>query len=679
MKRNVVSVVLAVVLALGLIPTTAFAVEVLESGDCGKHSSYILYKDGLLVISGSGEIEDGWLNDERVKSVVIENGVTAIGDSTFNGCENLISVSIPDSVTNIGEVAFAFCKSLKKVTIPGSVTRIEKGAFDRCSSLSNIVIPNSVTSIGEQAFYECSSLTDVIIPNGVNEIGWWTFKGCNALTSLSISNGVTTIGEGAFEMCSSLTNVTIPSSVTNIWGSAFSGCSSLTEIQVDSNNPCYTSDYGVLLSKDQSSIVCYPGGKAGEYTVPSNVRFIGGSAFSQCNRLTEITIHAGVAGIGLEAFCECSNLIAIHVDSNNPYYSSEDGVLFNKDQSSLISCPSGKAGTYKIPDGVINIESWAFGGCNKLTSVTIPDSVTSIGRFSFFGCNSLTNVDIVKYVARIELSAFERASDLISVTIPDGVTTIEANSFLECNGLTSVAIPDSVTDIDISAFWGCDSLADVYYSGTTSQWTKIKIGKFNDPLFKATIHYSTSTIPRFTDVPENAWYADEVDFVAEKGLMIGKGANKFIPKGDVTVAEAITMAARIHSIYTTGSENFVASGQWYQVYLDYAYKNGIITKAYYNSDVNQKATRAQFAEIFANALPADGLSPMNSVADNAIPDVKMSASYAASVYKLYRAGILAGGNAKGTFSPGTFITRAECAAIVSRMAESNNRVTFTLN
>ena len=190
---------------------------------------------------------------------------------------------------------------------------------------------------------------------------------------------------------------------------------------------------------------------------------------------------------------------------------------------------------------------------------------------------------------------------------------------------------------------------------------------------------ATYTQGQFTDVPPEQWFTNNVADAFAFGLMKGKSATSFVPYGDVTVAEAITMAARIHSIYTTGSENFVASGPWYQVYLDYAYQNGIITKAYYNSDVNQKATRAQFAEIFANALPADGLSPMNSVADNAIPDVKMSASYAASVYKLYRAGILAGGNAKGTFSPGTFITRAECAAIVSRMAESNNRVAFSLN
>lgn len=202
------------------------------------------------------------------------------------------------------------------------------------------------------------------------------------------------------------------------------------------------------------------------------------------------------------------------------------------------------------------------------------------------------------------------------------------------------------------------------------------------PITGTEVHFprhSTYTQGQFTDVPPEQWFTDSVADAFAFGLMKGNSATTFNPYGDVTVAEAVTMAARIHSIYTTGTENFVSDGKWYQVYMDYAYQNGIITKAYYNSDVSQKATRAQFAEIFANALPADGLYPINNVGDNKVPDVPMSAYYAPSVYKLYRAGILAGGDAKGTFSPGTFITRAECAAIVSRMAESNNRVGFSLN
>ena len=198
---------------------------------------------------------------------------------------------------------------------------------------------------------------------------------------------------------------------------------------------------------------------------------------------------------------------------------------------------------------------------------------------------------------------------------------------------------------------------------------------------KNEVHFPKMTVyfqGQFSDVPADQWFTNNVANAFSFGLMKGNSATTFNPYGDVTVAEAIAMAARIHSIYTTGSENFTQGTPWYQCYLDYAYKNKIISYAYYNCDVKHKATRAQFAEIFAAALPDEALSIKNSVSDNAVPDVKMKDSYSAPVYKLYRAGILAGGDAKGTFSPGTFITRAECATIVARMADSDNRVSFSL-
>ncbi|MBQ7624762.1 MAG: RICIN domain-containing protein [Clostridia bacterium] len=185
---------------------------------------------------------------------------------------------------------------------------------------------------------------------------------------------------------------------------------------------------------------------------------------------------------------------------------------------------------------------------------------------------------------------------------------------------------------------------------------------------------------QFTDVPASQWFTDSVAEAFSIGLMKGNSNTTFNPYGDVTLAEAITMAARIHSIYTTGTEKFdqSAGGVWYRTYLDYAYEKGVISNAYYNADVTQKATRAQFAEIFAKALPKEALYGINKLADGVIPDVDMSKDYASSVYLLYRAGILTGGDANGTFSPQTFITRAESAAIVARMARSSNRKTFTL-
>ncbi len=183
---------------------------------------------------------------------------------------------------------------------------------------------------------------------------------------------------------------------------------------------------------------------------------------------------------------------------------------------------------------------------------------------------------------------------------------------------------------------------------------------------------------QFKDVLASHWFNHNVADAYEFGLMKGNSATTFNPYGDVTLAEAITMAARIHSIYTTGRENFSQGSPWYQCYLDYAYQKGIISRTYYTANVNKKASRAQFAEIFAAALPSKALPVINNLADNAIPDVKMSNAYAASIYKLYRAGILTGNDGRGTFAPDTYITRAECATIVSRMAESNNRKRFSL-
>ena len=203
------------------------------------------------------------------------------------------------------------------------------------------------------------------------------------------------------------------------------------------------------------------------------------------------------------------------------------------------------------------------------------------------------------------------------------------------------------------------------------------------PSSGTSVHFTkpnTYTQGQFSDVPASQWFTENVAAAVEFGLMKGTSSSTFNPYGDVTLAEAITMAARIHSIYTTGDESFVQSADnaWYQVYLDYAYQNGIIDRSYYNADVQQKATRAQYAEIFANALPDEALFAQNDVPDNAIPDVSISAPYAPAVYKLYRAGILAGGDANGTFSPLTYITRAESATIVARMADSENRMSFSL-
>ena len=184
-------------------------------------------------------------------------------------------------------------------------------------------------------------------------------------------------------------------------------------------------------------------------------------------------------------------------------------------------------------------------------------------------------------------------------------------------------------------------------------------------------------IPAYSDVSRDAWFRPYVRAVAEKGLMVGDSATTFNPLGNVTVAETVTIASRLHSIYYTGGENFQQGPVWYQVYLDYAESVGITYPAV--SDYKRPATRAQFAQIIASAFPAEALEEINDISDDEVPDVSMRMTWSDAVYTLYRAGILTGNDAEGTFAPYSNIRRSEVAAIISRMVDPEERIEFDLS
>ncbi len=174
-----------------------------------------------------------WDNEQdNIKKVIIEKGVTNIGDHAFYGFPFLTSVSIPNTVTTIGDHAFRNCPSLSSVSIGNSVTSIGDDAFNGCSSLTSISIPNSVVSIGNAAFISCTSLTYINIPNSVTSIGNYAFRYCSSLTTANIPNSVTAIAYCAFDGCSSLTTINLPNSVTSIGDYAFHNCISLTSISI---------------------------------------------------------------------------------------------------------------------------------------------------------------------------------------------------------------------------------------------------------------------------------------------------------------------------------------------------------------------------------------------------------------------------------------------------------------
>ena len=285
------------------------------------------------------------------------------------------------------------------------------------------------------------------------------FKNRESIKNVVIEEGATNISTYAFYCCSNLINITISNSVTNIESDAFATCSSLTNI-----------------------------------TIPNSVMSIEEFAIIDCDNLESITISNSVTNIGDGLCYRCSNLKNIYVDKNNQYYSSENGILFNKDKSKLIKYPDGKINKQCIiPDNVTDIGEYAFAACSSLTSITIPNSVTSISDRAFYYCSSLTSITIPNSVTSIGGSAFNSCSSLTNITIPNSVTCIDAYTFMRCSSLTSITIPNSVTSIEYGAFNECSSLTDVYYTGTKAEWEKIDIDNSyngNDDLLNATIHYS---------------------------------------------------------------------------------------------------------------------------------------------------------------------------------------------
>jgi len=301
--------------------------------------------------------------------------------------------------------------------------------------------------------------------------------------AVTIPSFVRRIASSAFAN-TSVSSVTIPTNVTLIGHAAFYSCTNLTGISVDALNQFYSSVDGALFDSSQATLIQFPPAKlVNNYAVPSSVTRIGYGAFSSCSNLTNVTINESVesidifafircsklssvripesvTSIGIHAFLYCANLKEIVVGTNNPAYTSDDGILFDQARTRLIECPGGKTGNYVIPDSVASIANGAFCGAG-LNSVTIDNSVSDIGTETFFGCYNLTSVTIGSGITKIGDYTFYLCSSLTNVLIPDNVTSIGGLAFGYCSNLRNITIPDGVTSIGYAAFECCGNLTSL--------------------------------------------------------------------------------------------------------------------------------------------------------------------------------------------------------------------------
>ncbi len=546
-----------------LIPDFSVKSQAASSGTCGENLTWNLDDNGTLTISGTGDMTNysssskaPWYSvRENIKSIVIENSVTSIGNYAFHYCTNLTSITIPDSVTSIGSRAFYGCTSLTSIyvnenndcysSVDGVLFNEDKTTlilYPKGNTRTSYTIPNSVTSIGEDAFYNCKSLTSVTIPDSVTSIGEWAFYGCTSLIAITIGNGVTSIGEWAFYGCTSLTSITIPDSVTSIGDYAFSSCTSLTSITIPDSvtGISYSAFYDTGYYNNSSNWendVLYIGNHlikaktsfSGAYTIKEGTKTIAPRAFSSCTSLISITIPDSVTSIGFSAFENCTSITSI-----------------------------------KIPDSVTSIGSYAFENCTSITSIKIPDSVTSIGLDAFWGTHFYNNESNwengVLYINNHLVAAYNREKDGFVITtgnvsgdytIKKGTRTIADDAFRNCTNLTSIKIPDSVTSIGRNAFENCTSLTSINVDENNPNYMT-----FGDVLFsknkKELIYFpagkklATYTVPdSVTSIWSNAFnYCKNLKSVTIPGSVKNIGGTTF---QDCSV-EAIAISNGVTSI-----------------------------------------------------------------------------------------------------------------------------------
>ncbi len=307
-----------------------------------------------------------------------------------------------------------------------------------------------------------------------------------------------------------------------------------------------------------------------------------------------------------------------------------------------------------IKTGITEVGARAFQGCPMLTDIVICEGVTEISHGSFAECPRLKTVTLARSISssrgKINDQAFYKSSSSFIINCYED----------DCSEAFYYSV---MNDIELNYITD-DDVFNVQEKAETTP-SILNFTKVN-----------TYLSDKFVDVPQTAWYAGSVKKSYELNLVKGGANRKFSPDGNMTIAEALALAARIHRIYNTGKADFTQGEPWYDVYISYAITNGILTAKSDFADYTKPINRAQFATIFSKVLPNSELNSINNI--TAIPDVSSSLSFSNNVYKLYNAGIITGSDKYGTFNPYTNIKRSEVATIATRIVDKSLRKTFVI-
>lgn len=396
-----------------------------KSGTCGESATWSISAEGVLTISGTGAIGDYSENDAPwqslradITAIVIEKGITRIGNYAFHDCRVATSAALPEGLVEIGENAFRSCGALEEIDLPPELTTIGIGAFYYTSALTSITIPGSVETFLD-AFND-SGLETVTIENGVDEVDSYAFCNCYHLKSVTLPDSIQSIGNYAFSGCQQLEELDLPDGITSFGEYAFAN-TAISEFEFPEGASI---NAGVLQNTSITSIV-----------IPQGVTTIGQNAFYGCENLATVTFPSTLTRIEGGAFSYTA-LTSLHLP---------DGVEFIG-HSAFREC--NVLETVTMTDSVTTMDDNAFDHCDILRSVTLSDQIETIGLQTFSQCKNLETIHLPASLKTIGNDAFQYCESLRSLTLPDGTESIGSLAFRGCSVLEAVVIPASVTSID---------------------------------------------------------------------------------------------------------------------------------------------------------------------------------------------------------------------------------------
>ncbi len=489
---------------------------------CKEGETYFIPYDVMHIFDNAFE------NNVYLQSIEIHERVLSINDYAFSGCTNLESVNILNGLEYIGWYAFSGCTNLRDVVIPGSVMQIGPGAFDCSYDLTihgggntiayQYAMENGIYFIPMEEYKSEFSYipidyrelmitgyyggeTEVVIPETINGcevkiIGESAFIENHDIRSVTIPETVTSIEPYAFHRCGSLRSVIIPRSVISIGDYAFSDCRGLDEIEL-----------------------------------MDGVETIGDFAFSNCNPHYRLRIPFTVSSIGYGAFSGCSYVSFFDVDHGNPYYTSENNVLYDKNKTTLIKCfDDYEFDMASIPESVTSIEAYAFSGSYDLPeNIVIPKQITSIGEYAFEDCSEIRRIEIPSSVTTIGEFAFEYCYDLTIC----GEAGSTAEAYATENNIPFVELGTSlIGDINLDL----EKVSDTSYKGTV----KLNEGTYTFKINSNGVELGNGGT--FTDSVYNVQYNSE-----------WKKATTFIATGGIYRVEYDSLTNKLKVVKAPGS------------------------------------------------------------------------------------------------------------------------------